>query len=1002
MVGTPSRSAASKCHTVCGNLSRLATFLIVSPLLVNVANADAPVTVVVSNQTVPAGQPAQVQFTVAKPQAIASGELALEFDPSVFASIGNVTAWSASGDAYGFATVDGLHVDVHFWSGSGGLGRVAGNPIVAVNFVTLPGLSPGTAATVTADPSGSPWRDPSGNPYAVTVTGGTMTIGGTLAVRDVQPGSALLPAGTIMKIAGTGFAADTTVEIQAASLASTLLVSPREIDVTLAAPAQIDGKRVTLRNSNGEHVDYFPAWRGDPLSTSSADPYFHALPILPLQTYMQGIANPGTRIASGWFVLQNPNPGPADITLQVLDFGVQFTGEQTLTIPAGGAAYLSSAELGLPVETQVRVFATAPIRALELTSYARYPVPPSAATNAVTPLSADYLPAPLTVQANPDALAFTWQIGAAKPGPQTFGVSVRGVKAPSALTIAAVVDEGHWLSVTPSSASFCPAAPCTGPVITATVDPTGLAPGVHRGRVVLTPVTGDVSPAAPSVVGVVLTVTAAPPVINGVQGYNASFFSPGPPGGLPPMTFHIGTDIFPGAFSVSVLTDNGVNWLSAAPSTATAPATITLAADFSRLGPGRYSGEAVLTGSGNTFVIPVEATTYNGIGLGIDNYPLRFSAHLGDPAPPPPQASHVWAECFDAGCTQTGNLGVVPFTAAVRTNSGGNWLSASVSAGVVTAFVNPATLAPGIYTGSITLTSANATGPTQIPVELVVWTGAVPALTASPPAVAANTAICVSAGQASVRFDAKASTDDGGNWLAVSISDPVTSSCGLGVSIDSSHLAVGTHSGSIVVTIPGQSLTIPVTVTVPVTAVPFVGAIVNAASSVEGPVAAREIVSIHGTSLPSAVSIDGLPMQVLYASPTQINAIVPDFVATKNSGMTMLAGWGLPVAEAAPAIFPGAVLNQDNSVNGPAQPAERGSVIQAFGTGIGPIIGSVKVSIGGVDAFVQFAGQAPGAVPGLYQVNAIVPMQVSPGAAVPLVLSAGGIASPPGATIAVQ
>jgi len=64
-----------------------------------------------------AGDPSSLQFTVAKPPVIAGGELALEFDPSEFASIGNVTALSAAGDAYGFATSGGLHVDAHFRAG---------------------------------------------------------------------------------------------------------------------------------------------------------------------------------------------------------------------------------------------------------------------------------------------------------------------------------------------------------------------------------------------------------------------------------------------------------------------------------------------------------------------------------------------------------------------------------------------------------------------------------------------------------------------------------------------------------------------------------------------------------------------------------------------------------------------------------------------------------------------------------------------------------------------
>ena len=57
-----------------------------------------------------------------------------------------------------------------------------------------------------------------------------------------------------------------------------------------------------------------------------------------------------------------------------------------------------------------------------------------------------------------------------------------------------------------------------------------------------------------------------------------------------------------------------------------------------------------------------------------------------------------------------------------------------------------------------------------------------------------------------------------------------------------------------------------------------------------------------------------------------------------------------------------------------------------------------QVKIGGVDAFVQYAGQAPGAVAGLYQVNAVVPAGVTTGTAVEIVIAAGSFESPGGVT----
>jgi len=80
-------------------------------------------------------------------------------------------------------------------------------------------------------------------------------------------------------------------------------------------------------------------------------------------------------------------------------------------------------------------------------------------------------------------------------------------------------------------------------------------------------------------------------------------------------------------------------------------------------------------------------------------------------------------------------------------------------------------------------------------------------------------------------------------------------------------------------------------------------------------------------------------------------------------------------------VGPAAVLNQDNSVNSASNPAPRGAIIQIYATGecetsphgvTGSVIGTglktpllgVKVTIGGQDAVVQYAGSAGASVAG--------------------------------------
>jgi len=236
---------------------------------------------------------------------------------------------------------------------------------------------------------------------------------------------------------------------------------------------------------------------------------------------------------------------------------------------------------------------------------------------------------------------------------------------------------------------------------------------------------------------------------------------------------------------------------------------------------------------------------------------------------------------------------------------------------------------------------------------------------------------------------------------------------------------------------------------------PTMASIANAASLRPGTVSPGEIVTIFGydagptspasfqlddsgnvprTLAGTRVLFDGVPAPILYSSASQVNAVVPYEIAGEaitrvqlEYNGTLAAAWGIPVASAAPAIFTqsatgqglAAVLNQDHSLNTASNPAARGSVIQIFATGEGQTVppgvtggvtgagtktpvAKTSVTVGGVDAPVQFVGEAPGSVSGLLQVNALVPASIIPGAAVPISISIGGVQSPDGVTISVN
>ena len=218
------------------------------------------------------------------------------------------------------------------------------------------------------------------------------------------------------------------------------------------------------------------------------------------------------------------------------------------------------------------------------------------------------------------------------------------------------------------------------------------------------------------------------------------------------------------------------------------------------------------------------------------------------------------------------------------------------------------------------------------------------------------------------------------------------------------------------------------------------GGVLSAASYLPGPLSPGDLVSIFGAALgPStpilltlnlsglvatslegvSVSFNGYPAPLTYVGPTQINAIVPYEVAG-NSSATVQVTYGtmgsnqatVQLAATAPAIFtlnssgsgPGAILNQDFSLNTQKNPAATGTAIQVFLTGegltapaqatgqvtmvnasgSGPLTPvpqlAVSVLIGGQPAHLDFAGEAPDVVAGVLQVNATIPATAVSGA----------------------
>jgi uncharacterized protein (TIGR03437 family) len=174
------------------------------------------------------------------------------------------------------------------------------------------------------------------------------------------------------------------------------------------------------------------------------------------------------------------------------------------------------------------------------------------------------------------------------------------------------------------------------------------------------------------------------------------------------------------------------------------------------------------------------------------------------------------------------------------------------------------------------------------------------------------------------------------------------------------------------------------------------------------------------------------PAPMVYASATQSSGIVPYDVAGKSTVEVRAEYNGqtsnpitLQVAPSVPGLFsldqsgqgPGAVFNQDNTLNSATNGARQGELIQIFGTGEGqtdpavvdglvttwpaprPVL-PLTVTIGGVPAVAEYFGEVPKIASGVFQVNVRIPMTVINGVH-EVKVTIGNATSQPGLTVVV-
>jgi uncharacterized protein (TIGR03437 family) len=508
-------------------------------------------------------------------------------------------------------------------------------------------------------------------------------------------------------------------------------------------------------------------------------------------------------------------------------------------------------------------------------------------------------------------------------------------------------------------------------------------------------------------------------------------------GGAPPVNQTVGITSTgqPLNFAASAYNSGSVSWLKVTPSGST-PGSISVGVDGSKLPQGTYTGTVTLLATtpnaGNSpAFLPVTLTVNAGT---ISASPTSLVFTQVSTGPPPASQSF----------TLSGAPGAISFQTAAATGSGGAWLSASPASGstpgTVQVSVAANSLEVGSYSGNVTVAAAGADGsPIMVPVTLNVL---VPhALSVSPTLITFTTQPGSTAVQsAQVQLSSAGGSTSytvatsGGTWLGASPSSGATPAT-ITVTANPTALLTFTLSSPNSIT----AVTVTVNLVVGTVSGPVVNAVANAASYFSGAIAPGENIVIFGSGIgppqltrgtvtngvvdtsvaATRVLFDGIASPMIYALSSQTSAMAPYEVTGRSTVNVVVEYQGVqssPVeytlTPTAPGIYsqnaqgtgPGAILNQDYSINLPATPASKGSVVAVYMTGEGYTVGAadgaiatgllspvlpVTATVGGIPATVIYAGTAPGIVTGAMQVNVQIPLNAPSGPSVPIVITVG-------------
>jgi uncharacterized protein (TIGR03437 family) len=433
-----------------------------------------------------------------------------------------------------------------------------------------------------------------------------------------------------------------------------------------------------------------------------------------------------------------------------------------------------------------------------------------------------------TVGVSPQSLAFSYQSGSTLPAAQALTLSGSG-----SFTVSNTSPSGaHWLNFTPTGGTL----PTTS-AVTVGVDPNvtpTLAPGTYNGQITITP-----TPGTPINIAVTLTVAAAPTATLSASAVNL-VYQIGGANNSASQTLSIATNsqqpLNFGVTSQSNSNPSGRNWIvvnpisgqicqqtgtgCTPPADGTAQVTIGYDATANLPAGTTWTGIATLftpQATPTTQTIPVSVLVSTSPLLSLPTSSLSFLYEVNGAVP---AAQTVTAT--STAVASSSNTGQLPISVSVSSSS--PWLSATPPTGVafgqlttgmpLTIAANPSGLAPGKYTGTITITGIGAgNGPQTIAVTLNVAND--PLLVTNAPANGltfesqigqapvtpsqTSQTITVSSSSAALNYTVTPVTSSGSGWLTVTGATTGSTSGTFTVTVVPAGLTPGTYLGTVTI-----------------------------------------------------------------------------------------------------------------------------------------------------------------------------------------------------------